>query len=298
MANPVTVVGGVYGFPGSLTTGQWALYQGALGEVNNRHGVVTGLNVTATGATREVSISAGESVVPGLRIAPSGAQLVTGPANTSGTARVDLVVLEADWLANTQAGVAQYRIITGSSPVNPPTVTQTPGTLWQMPLATILARNGVATYAAGDLTAVKPRPRWAQRYTNVPAVLGVRGTQTWRQLAAIDIGDPGWPYLLDVRGSMLFEGIEGVSPYGLCRAYDQVAQGYIAQGRTGNLNAGGLGATNARESAQFSDVSGTLTGARTITFEIAMTSAPETTTIDTVDHPSNYFTVVRLPAAA
>lgn len=296
MPNPLPLSGTgvtISGFPGSVGALGWAAYDLARGVVNAEQGLVsaeTTSMVAPGGGTRDLSVTAGEWLLPGLRVVTTAAQIV-GPADpgTAGSNRMDLLVLEADWLANTNAGEARLRIVKGSAGRTPPIATQNLGTgVWQMPIARAVLRGAGTSYAAADIDRVVPLPRWERRYVPAVTVRNVRGSTNWVTLATADIIDPGWAYRLDCRGQMRFDVNAGES-YGVIRAYDQTSGDTIATGISGTLNR--------RDTAQFSEVQGLKTGARQVTFDLTQNGAPtETALLETLTSLANYFTVIQRPA--
>lgn len=298
MPNPLAITGTgttVRGFPGSMSSLDFALWDYARGRVNGEQGVLTGFQVAPGGGTRDLSVSGpAEAILPGLRVTTTAAQVV-GPAaaGTTGSNRMDLLVLEADWLANTQAGEARLRIVTGNNAKNPPNPTQTLTTgVYQMPIAQALLRGAAASYAATDIERVAPLPRWDRRYTPAIRLRTVRGVTNWVTLATADIIDPGWPYRLDCRGQMRFEGEANSTAVGVIRAYDVTAGAELTQGRSSMLDSGVAG----RHLAQFSDQAALTSGSRTVTFDIGQDGASETAVLTAIESSSNYFTIIQRPA--
>jgi hypothetical protein len=83
-------------------------------------------------------------------------------ANGSGNPRIDTVVLRKDWVLQT----IRLVVLTGTpagSPL-PPTLTQTPGTRWEIPLADILVNSGFVTIVQANIT---PRRAWANAASNI-----------------------------------------------------------------------------------------------------------------------------------
>jgi hypothetical protein len=300
--NPLPITGTVRGFPGSMSAIDWAAYDAARGRVNGSDGLVSSesasLAVTPGGGTRDLSVAAGEVILPGLRVVTTAAQVVgPGTAGAAGVNRMDLLVLEADWAANSQAGEARLRIVNGNNAATPPSASQNlAANLYQLPIARALLRGAATAYAATDIVRIVPLPRWERRYEPTITIRNVRGIVNWATLATAAVSDPGWPYRLDCRGQMRFEGQNEGSAFGVIRAYDATAGASIAQGMTAMLDSGGVRAQAGRDHAQFSGLSETLTGARTVTFDINQNNAGDTSVLTPLDSSANYFVVIQRPS--
>ncbi|MFS4103752.1 hypothetical protein [Streptomyces sp. PD-S100-1] len=163
----------------------------------------TQLRVTGAG-TSTVAVAPGSAFVNGFYYLLDAAKNLTVPANTGGTARIDLVVLRADQSANTVT--AEYK--TGGTTA--PTLTQDEAGVWEIPLAqcTVAAGTNIVT-AANTLDR-----RYLSSYPPIPSIPGARppsvkggllveGTKVyigdgadWRWLATAGIEDgtytPAW----------------------------------------------------------------------------------------------------------
>jgi hypothetical protein len=185
----------------------------AAGVVAYKHGVSDGgLTVSPGAGTREVSISAGEAFVAGVWFTSTATVVPAAlAANAGSSARTDYVVLEVDWTANT----CTLKVIQGASST-PPDLTQTAGTLWQMPLARVsvpAAHNTV--FSASHITVCKPLPRDVQvvkTSTFTGQVIAVGGPPD--TVATLNVTDPGWPYRLRVQAVQRFETDSGAIPGG------------------------------------------------------------------------------------
>lgn len=149
--------------PGNLVSaGDWS----TLFQHQDAHGVVTGFAVTATGTGLSVQVATGSAVAGGVWAEASTAHTLTASANTSGQPRLDRVMLTWDWVEST----TYLEIVTGTpGNTTPPAPTQTLGTKWQLPLATLRIASGQTVLGAGDIT--DERLAWgAPTATLLPAV--------------------------------------------------------------------------------------------------------------------------------
>ncbi|NEA52435.1 hypothetical protein [Streptomyces sp. SID10815] len=123
----------------------------------------TTLKVTGAG-TSTVTVAPGSAFVNGFYYLSDAAKNLTVPANTGGTARVDLVVLRADQSANKVS--AEYK--TGGTTA--PTLTQDEAGVWEIPLAqcTVAAGTNVVT-AANTVDR-----RYLSSYPPIPSIPGAR----------------------------------------------------------------------------------------------------------------------------
>lgn len=192
-----------YGFSAAgkkLNTAWWARFD-ALASLG-KHVVGSGGVVTSGGATRLLSVSAYEAKVPGVIVADSAVSSVAAGANGGGSNRLDYVALVADWGPETVA----LQMLPGGAAL--PTLTQTPGVLWQMPLAAVTVRPGVTTIAAADIRIVKPLPREARLAQSIPVLTTVnRGGA--KVIDSLTLSDPGWPYKVRVTAQVRFNPSSG-----------------------------------------------------------------------------------------
>lgn len=116
-----------------------------------------GLRVQAQSpAAAAVDVLAGSAIVAGRFYLSDATEALTIAANSSGNPRIDTIVLRADYSLQT---VVQA-VLQGTPAVSPtpPNLTQTIGTLYEIPLADVAVANGFATIAQTDIT---PRSEWA-----------------------------------------------------------------------------------------------------------------------------------------
>ncbi len=116
-----------------------------------------GLQVQATNpVSTDIDVLPGAALVEGVFYVSDATETFTIAANLSGNARIDTVVLRKDYTAQT----VRLAVLTGTpagSPV-PPSLTQSDGVLWEIPLADIAVANGFVSISNSDIT---PRYEWA-----------------------------------------------------------------------------------------------------------------------------------------
>lgn len=151
------------GDAGAYSEDNWALLQrylcGSDGD-NPDSGPITGsgvrpdpgLTVTqrGAGANMSVDVSAGSAMVNGTFYNNSAVVNLVIAANASGNPRVDVIVLNKDWSAQT----VRLLVVQGTpagSPV-PTAMIQTALTQWQIPLADIAVANGAVSITNANIT--------------------------------------------------------------------------------------------------------------------------------------------------
>ena len=115
-----------------------------------------GLQVQITSpASAAVDVLAGAALVEGGLYLSDATETLAIAANSSGNPRIDTVILRKDDIAQTIRLVVKQ----GTPAVTPapPALTQTAGTMWEIPLADVAVANGFVSIAAADLT---PRAEW------------------------------------------------------------------------------------------------------------------------------------------
>lgn len=85
--------------------------------------------LSASGAVSPVAVNTGAAIVYGFPYWNTVSENVTIPT-PAGSTRVDLIVLRADWTAQT----VRLTRIAGTEGAGPPSLTQTDGVLWDLPL--------------------------------------------------------------------------------------------------------------------------------------------------------------------
>ena len=123
-----------------------ALTMGKTGVVETSH-----LEVTETSPTsKAVRVVLGRAIIRGKVYWLDADTTLTISDNTSGNPRIDRVVVEVDWTAQT----GRLKVVEGTPAASPsaPTLTQTDGVLWQFPLAQIAVANGFTSITNSDIT--------------------------------------------------------------------------------------------------------------------------------------------------
>jgi hypothetical protein len=216
-------------------------FTGTVGQVefsqleNLGDGVVSSLPADAAlrvdrvvGQDRRVTIQPGASHVPGARAAESAVRTYDFPANSSGLARLDWLVMRYSWSAD--PGTCVFIHVQGTPAATPqaPTLTQTAGVQWDVPLALVRVDSGVGSFPAD---AVRDARYWdmdgiaaqAVRSVDPPhragRLLYVVGA---RQLYASD--GAAWSLVNTARTSGAVTAASGWSDYG----GSQLAAGYSA----------------------------------------------------------------------
>jgi len=133
---------------GTYTDNQWRTLHQKLFPVGD--GVVEGLVVGPTGpASKAVQVAVGAAFVQGC-LYLNTATAVTLPIadNTSGSARVDRIVLRLD-TANERVRLAVNQ---GTPGGGAPALTQVVGGIWEISLARVAVANGFSTITAAEIT--------------------------------------------------------------------------------------------------------------------------------------------------
>lgn len=145
------------GDPGPYSATQWRqvwargmAFAGQNANYGPLRGVDNELEVTATNpVSNQVTLGSGAAIVQGAWYYNSADVNITIQANGSGNPRIDLIILQVDYVAQT----VRYSTLQGTPAVSPaiPNLTQSAGTLWQIPLAQIAVASGFATIASTDI---------------------------------------------------------------------------------------------------------------------------------------------------
>lgn len=135
----------------------WSKINGFASRAN--YGVIFGydngtnfsLEVTqVTVASANVEVKQGAAQVTGTLYWSTATETLAIAANASGNARIDTVVLRKDYVAQTIRLVVRQGT-PAASPV-PPTLTQSAGTTWEIPLADIAVANGFSAITNANIT--------------------------------------------------------------------------------------------------------------------------------------------------
>lgn len=175
----------------ALLAANQPLYRGQL--------VLSGLGVT--GGANQVQIASGAALLSGLHVSSSATETVA-VASPSST-RSGWAVLEADWAGSphssppTAARTVTAKTVIGSS-VAYPTLTYTPGTLVQMPLARL------SVDPSGVVTASPASPQlWVPQIVVGSAVSSATiGSSATRDVSTADLPDRGWPFRIEVHAKV------------------------------------------------------------------------------------------------
>ncbi len=153
--------GTTIGDKGPYSAGQWQeAWQTGMGFAGQRANAGVLLGSGDTGI-RGLSISQSSPVAASVRVEP-GSALVQGifyrnsvalnltiAANASGNPRIDIVVLRIDYAAQT-VRLAVKQGTAAASPVRP-SLTQSVGVTWEIPLAEVAVANGFVSIANADI---------------------------------------------------------------------------------------------------------------------------------------------------
>ncbi len=116
-----------------------------------RTGVLSGLRVVeSTPNAKSVVVQPGKVVIYGRMMVTDADETLTIADNTSGNPRIDRIVAECDWAAQT----ITLKVVQGTPDASPtpPTLTQNAGTLWQEPLAQVSVADGFTAISDAEIT--------------------------------------------------------------------------------------------------------------------------------------------------
>lgn len=254
-------------------------------EGSYRHVLTSGGAVTA-GAGRAVSVAPFDAWVAGTWHVSDSASVVTLDANPGTNPRIDVVVLDVDWVADS-ATVTKVNGVAAAAPT-PANLTQTPGVRYQMPLAQVTVPGGATALAAGNIEAAAVRPSRFGVFRDDVSPQTIRGNaSSWVGLGSATIDDPGRPYRLQISSSVRFNATE--------------TGGYMRT-RVANVNTGAVHAEavsdwlGARRSpaVMSAHITGVLTGSRRLRLEIFPADVGAGELVQVLDHPSNHLTILQL----
>lgn len=129
----------------------------------------SGLDVLAASpASANVVLKSGAALVQGTQYENTADITLAVAANNSGNPRVDTVILRKDYVLQTIRSLVKQ----GTPAVTPtaPTLTQTPGVTWEIPIADIAVANGFVTIVQANIT-----PR--NEYANIPDAVFIDNVQ-------------------------------------------------------------------------------------------------------------------------
>lgn len=115
-----------------------------------------GLRVQAQNpVSASIDILSGGALVQGLAYISTATETKLIAANASGNPRIDTVVIRVDYALQT----ARLTVLQGTPAASPspPSLTQSAGIMWDLPLADIAVANGFTTLAQSTIT---PRTEW------------------------------------------------------------------------------------------------------------------------------------------
>lgn len=159
--------GTTIGDAGPFSANEWqTTWEQSHNAVNNR-GVLLGvdeeLQITQTTvASNQIVVNTGAAIVQGIWYYNDADVNLSIAANASGSTRIDVIVLEANW-TNQTVRAAKVQGTPGSGV---PALTQTSGVLWQMPLAYVTAVSGFVTITNANIT------DWRE-YASIPPFIAI-----------------------------------------------------------------------------------------------------------------------------
>lgn len=115
-----------------------------------------GLRVQAQNpTTTAVDVLPGSALVQGIAYINDDTESFVIASNASGNPRIDTIVVQADY-AQQETRLALSQGTPAASPV-PPTLTQSAGIMWEIPVADIAVANGFTSISQSNIT---PRHEW------------------------------------------------------------------------------------------------------------------------------------------
>lgn len=155
---------GAAGDAGPYSAQDWqTTWSTGFGQNNANRGVLRGVDgdlaVTASSpADTNVNVAIGGAYVEGIWYYNGASKSVAIASNSSGAVRIDIVVLVADYTAQT----VRIAVVQGTPGAGVPTLTQSVGVIWQIPLAYITLASGFTSIANSAITDMR-------NYANLPA---------------------------------------------------------------------------------------------------------------------------------
>lgn len=191
----------LYGVDPSITEAKWSKL---FNYVTKQY--VTGLQVAPTGTARQVSIGAGDAVAAGVLVESTTTLTVTLGANSTANSRIDTIALQINWSGSQTTGGSIVGVAGAASTTpTPPTLTQTPGTLWQIPLAYVTVAPGATVLPDTAVVRATPGERVSSVYRGSTAFDEMQnGVTTPRVIGTEVIPAVGWPYRLTINAHVQF----------------------------------------------------------------------------------------------
>ena len=275
------------GFDGTVNEAQWARLMRHTGEVAYKHGVTSGLSPTPGGGARQVVVSSGTAVVTGVLVDSSASETLTLATNGGASSRTDYIVLRLDWTANT----AVFAVVQGTS-ATAPALTQTEGTLWEMPVARVAVAPSAGVLSAGAITACKPLPRMTRNFRSTAiSATTINHNDPASTLVTLTLDDPGWPYRLDVASALRFDNSgTGHADIAVVADSEFEAAVTVARGISPVLDSTGL------VPVTVADTSGVLTGKCTVTLTMVANGMSAVDDLMVRNSAMNHLTVNQIPA--
>lgn len=171
---------GAAGDAGSYSAQNWQdVWQAWFGQNKANRGVLRGVDnelqvVASSPPDANVNVSTGAAQVAGIWYLNNASVPVAIASNSSGSTRIDVIVLTADYTAQT----VRVAVVQGTPAAGIPALTQT-ALIYQIPLAYLTLASGFASIANSAITDMR-------EYANIPANLGVDVTNS--SGAALDSG--------------------------------------------------------------------------------------------------------------
>lgn len=275
------------GFDGTLTETQESNIKLRHSEGGYRHVVWSGGNVTS-GTGLAVNVSALDAVAAGIWFTLDAGS-VTLTSNPGTNKRIDVIVAIVDWTANT----VTLGKVTGTAAASPvaPTLTQTVGGTWQMPLARVTVPAAGSSIPAANIEPCKPLPRKMYIYSGTFATPNTisQANADGKNLSTVNVTDPGWPYYLDVTSQVRVGG-DGTGYLATRIMVDGSTT--IGRGMSDLLHSGG----GTVVSAGFG-ISDAITGSHSVVLNLLPDTATQTGTVFSLDGAAiDRFIVRQIPA--
>jgi len=270
------------GFDGAFNETSLSRILTTAGIVGYKHGVSDGgFTATAGGGTRQVLVSAGTAFVAGVYVNSDASTTLAGlAANAGSSARTDYVVLRLDWSTNT-ASIAVVQGTSGAAPA----LTQTAGTLWEMPLARVSVAPSATTLTNANITAAKPLPYSPRVLSGAVAPTTLAYNAGWTTVGSFAVPDPGWPYHLDTQALVRFGTT--ASGFGSVQVVDDAGT-VLALGESANLS------TTGTHSVVATGLVTNQTGAKTVSLQAKPTGMSTGSSL--ILQFGRRFSVTQLPA--